>query len=124
MLVESLDAVLGDLDVARNSEFLLHAHLGGQAVAVPAETAFHPVPPHGLVSGNDVLDVSGQQVAVVGQAVGEGRTVVEDELVISGPLVHRTFESVLRLPAIQEAAFDRRKVCPCGHVWVGLVCAF
>jgi hypothetical protein len=60
-----------------DAELLLGGHLGGQAVAVPAEAALHPVAPHGLVAGDHVLHVAGEQVAVVGEAVGEGRTVVE-----------------------------------------------
>ena len=35
----------------------------------------------GLVAAHEVLGVAGQEVAVVRQAVGEGRAVVEDELV-------------------------------------------
>jgi RNA polymerase-binding transcription factor DksA len=54
-------------------------------VAVPAETALDPPAAHGLVAGHDVLHVSGEEVAVVRQAVGERRTVVEHELVKKAP---------------------------------------
>ena len=53
----------------------------GKTVTVPPETALHVGPPHGLVAGHHVLHVAGQEVAVVGQSVGERRTVVEHELV-------------------------------------------
>ena len=55
--------------------------LGGQAVGVPAEAALDLAPAHRLVARDEVLDVAGQQVAVVRQPVGERRAVVEDELV-------------------------------------------
>ena len=67
----------------------LRLDLGGQAVAVPAEAPLHPLAPHGLVAGDDVLDVAGQEVAVVGEAVGERRAVVEDVLVVVRPLVEK-----------------------------------
>ena len=63
------------------AELLLRLDLGRQAVAVPAEPALDPAAAHGLVAGHHVLDVAGQQVAVVRQAVGERRAVVEDVLV-------------------------------------------
>ena len=85
MVVEPLDAVVGDLLAPRDAELLLGLHLGRQPVAVPAEAPLDPAAPHGLVAGDDVLDVAGQQVAVVGQAVGEGRAVVEDVLVVGRP---------------------------------------
>ena len=59
---------------------MLGLGLDGQPVAVPAEAALHAAL-HGPVAGDDVLDGAGQQVAVMGQAGGEGRAVVEDELV-------------------------------------------
>jgi hypothetical protein len=73
---------LGDRVLGLDAELLLGLHLGGQAVAVPAEAALDALAAHGLVAGDDVLDVAGQQVAVVRQAVGEGRAVVEDVLVV------------------------------------------
>ena len=50
-------------------------------MGVPAKAALHAPAQLGLETPDGVLDVAGQQVAVVGQAVGEGRAVVEDELV-------------------------------------------
>ena len=55
--------------------------LGGKAVAVPAEAPLDPSAAHRLVPRHDVLDEAGDEVAVVRQPVGEGRAVVEDELV-------------------------------------------
>ena len=53
-------------------------------MAVPAEATVDPVAPHGLVAGDNVLYVAGQQVSMVGQAVGERGAVVEDVLRLGG----------------------------------------
>ena len=79
--VELLDAQLEDLVLGLEAELAHRLELGGQAVGVPAEPALDPAAAHGLVARDEVLDVAGEQVAVVRQAVGEGRAVVEDELV-------------------------------------------
>lgn len=49
-------------------------------MAVPAEAARDVVAGHGLVASDDVLDCAGEDVAVVREAGGEGRAVVEDVL--------------------------------------------
>ena len=53
---------------------------GGQPVGVPPEAALDLVAAHRPVARHDVLDVTGQQVAVVRKTVGERRSVVEDVL--------------------------------------------
>ena len=73
--------IADDLGLVLDAELPFGLDLGGQAMGVPAESALHPAPAHGLVPRHDVLDVAGQQVPVVRQAVGERRAVVEDELV-------------------------------------------
>ncbi len=80
-VVERRDAHLLDLGLVLDAELVLGLDLGGQPVGVPAEAALDVPPAHGPVARHDVLDVAGEQVAVVRQAVGEGRAVVEDELV-------------------------------------------
>ena len=111
-IVEAVDAVGGDGGAAGDAGLLLDHHLGRQAVAVPAEATLDPLAPHGLVAGDDVLDVAGQQVAVVGEPVGERRPVVEDELVIGGTLLDGAFEGLLLLPAVEQALLQRRQVGP------------
>ena len=66
----------------RHRQLLLGLHLCRKAVAVPAEPALDPPAPHRLVAGDHVLHVAGEEVAVVGEAVGERRPVVEDVLVV------------------------------------------
>ena len=67
------------------AQLLLHLHLDGQAVGVPAEAAHDPVPAHRPVAGDDVLEHPGEQGAVVRAAGGEGGPVVEGELRLGGP---------------------------------------
>ena len=101
-------------------------------MAVPAEAPLDAVAAHGLVAGDDVLDVAGEQVAVVGESVGEGRPVVEDELVLGRTLLDGSFEGVLFVPALEETLFDRRivrlgsdvRVWRCWTFGVGHLCAF
>src|SRR5690606_17953791 len=92
----------------------LGLELGGQAMGVPAEAALDAVPAHGLVARHDVLDVARQQVAVVRQAVGEGRAVVEDELVRTVDpgltLVDRGLEGPVRLPVGQDVELEPGQV--------------
>ena len=76
-VVELLDAHLFDLGLVGDAELALHLEFGGQAVGVPAEAALDLVAAHGAVPRHDVLDVAGQQMPVVRQAVGERRAVVE-----------------------------------------------
>ncbi|CAB4823702.1 unannotated protein [freshwater metagenome] len=64
-LVETGDAVLDDLRVTADAEFLLRLHLGGQAVAVPAEATLDPLSAHRAVPRDRVLHEPREQVAVV-----------------------------------------------------------
>ncbi len=80
-VVELVDAHGLDLGLVRHAQLLHGFQLGGQAVGVPAEAALHAAAALGLVAAHEVFGVAGQEVAVVRQAVGEGRAVVEDEFV-------------------------------------------
>ena len=117
-LVERRDAHLVDLRLVGDPEDPLGLELGRQAVGVPPEPALDPAAALRLVAPDDVLGVAGQQVPVVRQAVGEGRAVVEDELV--GPLlpgrslVDGGLEGAVRGPVGQDLALDRRQVGRCG----------
>ena len=117
--VEGLDPQLEDLLLGLDAELAHRLELGGQPVGVPAEPALHAAAAHRLVAGDDVLDVAGQQVAVVRQAVGEGRPVVEDELVgavLTGrPVGHRRREGVVGRPAREHGILDLREPGARGH---------
>ena len=62
------------------AELLLGRHLGGEAVAVPAEAALDAPSPHGLEAGDGVFHESREEVAVVGEPVRKGGPVVKDVL--------------------------------------------
>ncbi len=111
-VVERRDAELVDLRLVGDAQLLLGLDLGGQAVGVPAEAALDLVPAHGLVARHEVLDVTGQQVAVVRQAVGEGRAVVEDELPGRGARagLDAGAERVVGAPGLQDRALDVGKL--------------
>ena len=79
LLVEGVDAVPADFVGAVHAQGVLGEGLDGQAVAVPAEAPLHVAPAHGLVPRDDVLDDARQEVAVVGEAGGEGGAVIEAE---------------------------------------------
>ena len=112
--VERLDTdttFTGDLGDILDAELALGLELGGQAVRVPAETALDAVTLHGLVAAHHVLDVAGQEVTVVGQAVGERRAIVEHELVgamLAGVThLNGLAEGVVAGPERQGALFHR-----------------
>ena len=100
--------------MARDAELLLRLDLGRQPVAVPSEAALDAVTAHRPIARHGVLHVPGQQVAVVRQSVGKGRTVVEHELVVAvlprRPLLDRTPERVLTLPALEHGALEGGQV--------------
>ena len=110
-VVERVDAHGLDVLLVGHPELLHGLQLRGQPVGVPAEAALHAAPLLGLVARHEVLDVAGEQVAVVRQAVGEGRAVVEDELVgavrAAVALVDARLEGVVTLPVVEDALLDR-----------------
>ena len=121
-VVELVDAHGLDLGLVRHAQLLHGFQLGGQAVGVPAEAALHPLAALGLVAAHEVLGVAGQQVAVVRQAVGEGRAVVEDEFVaaglrreVSAALVDACLEGAVLVPVLEDALFDLRELHGGGH---------
>ena len=121
--VERLDAHLEDLVGGLDAELAHRLELGRQAVGVPAEAALHPAAAHRLVARDEVLDVAGQEVAVVRQAVGERRAVVEDELVVAVlprvALLDARPEGVVGLPVGEDALLDLREAGSRRHALVG-----
>src|SRR5690606_35507278 len=109
-VVELRDAHRLDLALVRDPELPLGLDLGGQPVAVPAEAALDAPAPHGLVARDDVLDVTGQEVAVVRQPVGERRAVVEHELVgavlAGGALLDAGLEGAVGLPVLEDLLLE------------------
>ena len=109
-VVEGLQAHLLDLGLLGHAELPHRLELGGQAVGVPAEAAIDLVAAHRAETRDDVLDETGQQVAVVGQTVGEGRAVVEDELLGALALGDRGAEGVVGPPELLDGVLERGQV--------------
>ena len=100
--VELFDAVLFDVALAGETQFLLDAQLHGQAVGVPAALAEHLVALHGLVAAHYVLEDAGQHVMDAGAAVGRGRAIVEHEARRALALRSGAAEDVALLPVLQD----------------------
>ena len=94
----------------------LGLELGGQAVGVPAKASVHLLAAHRLEARHHVLGVAGEEVAVVGQAVGEGRAVVEDELVGALAVVDGRLERAVELPVLQHLGLEAGEVGRSGYV--------
>ena len=105
-VVELVDAHLLDLVDRVDAEFLLRLQFGGQAVGIPTEHAVDLAALHGLIARNHVLGVTGQQVAVVRQAVREGRAVEEHEFVLAmvagGVAFDGLLEGVVLVPVVEN----------------------
>ncbi len=97
-IVELVDAHRLDLGLAVDVELLLDGQLGRNAMRVPAEAALDHLAAHGLVARDDVLHVAGDDMAVMREAVGEGRAVIEDEFGRAAAPLDRLLEGLVRLP--------------------------
>ena len=117
-IVEIVDTHLEDFALVGHAELLHGLEFCGQAVGVPAEATLNLVAALGLVAGNEVLGVAGEQVAVVGQAVGKGRAVVENELVLAvfagGAVRDGCGEGAVLLPVVEDRFFECRELGRCG----------
>ncbi len=99
-----------DLALVGDAELLLRLELGGQTVAVPTESALDLLAAHRLEARHQVLDVAGQQVAVVRETVGERRAVVEDVLVGVGTRVDGRTEGAVGVPAREDLLLEVREL--------------
>ncbi|MPM31283.1 hypothetical protein SDC9_77838 [bioreactor metagenome] len=108
--VERLDAVLLDLRLAVDAEFLLDGQLDGQAVAVPAGLALDVVALHGPEPREDVLEDARLDVMRAGHAVG-GRRALEEGPALPAPgALLGAGEHVVRGPEVEDAVFGRGQV--------------
>ena len=67
-------------------------------MAVPTKAAFHMITSHGLVARNNILDGSGEQMAVVGQACRKRGTIIKDIVPLGAILLQTFFEGLMRRP--------------------------
>lgn len=107
--------------------FLLRLDLAGdllldrQTVAVPARHVRRAVAAHGAVAERDVLEGLVQRGADVDVAVGEGRTVVEDEGRAGGVFGLDAGIEVEFLPVRHPLRFASHEVGPHGKIGLGQV---
>jgi len=94
---------------ARETERLLRQRLDRQSVAVPAKAARDIMAAHRLVARNDILDRSGQQMAIMRQSRGERRAVIEDKLLAVLADFERLLEGILLLPELENLFLHPRK---------------
>ena len=88
-------------------------------MTVPSEAAVDLVASHRLIPRDNIFDITGQQVAVVRQSVGERRAVIEHELIV-GALIDRALECTGLFPTIENPRLDSGEV---GFVdgWIRLI---
>jgi hypothetical protein len=96
-----------------DAELLLGLELGREPVAVPPEAALHASAAHGLVARHHVLHIARQQVPVVRQAIGERRTVIENEFVRAirsgGPLIDARLKGAITPPVREDLGLELRE---------------
>ena len=107
MVVEFVDAIVGDRLATRELELLLGVQFRREAVAIPAEAALSDLAAHGLVARNQILHEAGDEMTVMRQAIGEGRAIIEDELLGTlGPTaVDRLMKDVFGQPPSRDFLF-------------------
>ena len=112
-----------DLGDVFDSQLTLRFKFCGKTVGIPAETALNVVSEHGLVATDNVLDVAGQKVTVVREAVCKRRAVVEHEFVLTaltgGTASNGFTEGVISGPESQGLSFHLRE----GRAWIHLLIA-
>ena len=106
---------------------LLGAHLGLDlvldrlAVAVPTGHVRGLITLHGLVAVDHVLGDLVHRVTQVDGAVGIGRTVVQDELLVALVLLEHELVHVVLLPALETLRLALRQGRPHGELGLGQV---
>src|ERR1700733_6938861 len=89
-------------------------------MGVPAEPPLHLVAAHGPIPRHDVLDVTGEQMPIVREAVGERRPVVEHVLLRVGSVRDAGSERVVAGPIVKDCEFESRKIgCTDGQLGIG-----
>ena len=99
-----------DLGFVGDAQLALDFELGGQPVGVPAEAALHLIAAHRAVPRDDVLDVAGEQMTIVRQAVGERRSVVKHVFRGPVPAGDGGAEGVIVEPVLEDLGFQRGEI--------------
>ncbi len=108
--VEFLDAVLLDVFLAGEAQFLLDGEFDGQAVAVPTGLAVDAVAAHRLVAGEKVLEDTGLDVVRAGHAVGRRGAFVEGPGVGVLGAFNGLLEGLLFIPQLEHCMLERGEI--------------
>ena len=73
---------------------------------IPTKAALDALALHGLKPRDHILGETGQQMTIVRQTIGEGRAIIEDELIVFGTLVDRGLEGAVRFPELENLGID------------------
>ena len=97
---ERIQAVLLDLLLAVQTQHLLDLQLYRKSVGIPAGLSRYHVALHGAVSGDHILDNTGQHMADMGFTIGGRRSVVEGVGLAFLAAVHALLENVIFIPEL------------------------
>ena len=107
---KGIQSVLLDLLLPVQPKELFHLQLHRQPVRVPARLSGNHIALHGAVSGNHVLDHTGQHMSDMGHAVSRGRPVIKG---VGRPLLsvfHTLFKDVSLFPEGLDLFFSGHKI--------------
>lgn len=110
LVVVDIDAHVQHIFPAVYVELLVDLVFDRQAMAIPPEPPRHMVAIGSLEAGDDVLDGTGEDMAIVGEASGEGRPIVEDVLGPALGELQLRVERIYLTPSLQDLLFLLRKV--------------
>ncbi len=79
-------------------------------MTIPSEAALDALTLHGVIARKQVFDEAGEQMAVVRQAISEGRAVIKHIFVPFITLLHRSFKHLVCVPELEHLLFQFRKV--------------
>ena len=107
---ERLHSVSLDLLLAVQAKLLLHFQFYRQSVGIPAGLTGNHISLHSTVSGDHILDNTGQHMADMGLAVGCGRSVVESVCFAFFAVLHAFFKDMVFFPELFDLFFTVDKI--------------
>ena len=83
IIVELVDAKIGDCLTSRDTKLTLSFGFSGQTMTVPTESTLNSLTAHRAVSRYGIFNKTSKQVTVVRQTVGKRWTIVKDKLIFA-----------------------------------------
>ncbi len=108
-----IQTVLLDLLLAVQSQKLLHLQFHRQSVGIPPRLAGHHIALHGAVTGDHILDHTGQYMSDMRLAVGRRRAVIECVRLPLLPGIHALSKDVIILPELTDFLLPVYKIEAC-----------